>query len=200
MWHERERTGKPQTWWSQVHSRTRGSFQNRHWPLAYSGEALWCFTPPELQVLKLNKAKRVNKLSRRDHPRRPVTTWTEARRAKHLSALSFTLLHQPSRAGAGVWSGNRGSLGQAQESTVPGVGFPVLLLQNLNLPHAMCVLSCFSHVWLCNPKGYSPPGSSVHGILQARTLEWVPCPPPGHLPDPGTEPASFSSPALAGRL
>ena len=29
----------------------------------------------------------------------------------------------------------------------------------------MCVLS---HVWLC-----SPPGSSVHGILQARILEWV---------------------------
>ena len=25
----------------------------------------------------------------------------------------------------------------------------------------------------------SPPGSSVHGILQARILEWVPCPPPG---------------------
>ena len=26
---------------------------------------------------------------------------------------------------------------------------------------------------LCNPMGGSPPGSSVHGILQARTLEWV---------------------------
>ena len=26
---------------------------------------------------------------------------------------------------------------------------------------------------LCNPTGGSPPGSSVHGILQARTLEWV---------------------------
>ena len=32
----------------------------------------------------------------------------------------------------------------------------------------MCVLSCFSCVWLCNPRS---PGSSVHGILQARTLE-----------------------------
>ena len=26
---------------------------------------------------------------------------------------------------------------------------------------------------LCNPIGYSPPGPSVHGILQARILEWV---------------------------
>ena len=26
---------------------------------------------------------------------------------------------------------------------------------------------------LCNPIDSSPPGSSVHGILQARILEWV---------------------------
>ena len=26
---------------------------------------------------------------------------------------------------------------------------------------------------LCNPTDYSPLGSSVHGILQARMLEWV---------------------------
>ena len=30
-----------------------------------------------------------------------------------------------------------------------------------------------SRVWLCNPKDCSPPGSYVHGILQARILEWV---------------------------
>ena len=26
---------------------------------------------------------------------------------------------------------------------------------------------------LCNPMDYSPPGSSIHGIFQARILEWV---------------------------
>ena len=26
---------------------------------------------------------------------------------------------------------------------------------------------------LCNPVDYSPPGSSVHGILQTRILEWL---------------------------
>ena len=31
------------------------------------------------------------------------------------------------------------------------------------------------------------------GILLARILEWLPCPPPGHLPDAGTEPASLLS-------
>ena len=41
----------------------------------------------------------------------------------------------------------------------------------------------------------SPPGSPVHGILQAGILEWVPFPSPGDLPDPGIEPVS---PALAG--
>ena len=37
----------------------------------------------------------------------------------------------------------------------------------------VCMLSCFSCVWLCNPMGYSLPGSSVHRILQARIPEWV---------------------------
>ena len=35
--------------------------------------------------------------------------------------------------------------------------------------------------------GCSPPGSSVHGILQARILSGLPLPPPGDLPDPGIE-------------
>ena len=30
-----------------------------------------------------------------------------------------------------------------------------------------------SRVQLCDPVDGSPPGSSVHGILQARILEWV---------------------------
>ena len=37
---------------------------------------------------------------------------------------------------------------------------------------------------------YSPPGSSVHGILQARILEWVAIPFSGDLPNPGIEPGS----------
>ena len=33
----------------------------------------------------------------------------------------------------------------------------------------------------------SPPGFSVHGILQGAILEWVAIPSPGDLPDPGIE-------------
>ena len=30
-----------------------------------------------------------------------------------------------------------------------------------------------AHLTLCDPMNCSPPGSSIHGILQARVLEWV---------------------------
>ena len=33
-----------------------------------------------------------------------------------------------------------------------------------------------SYPILCDPMDYSPPGSSVHGILQARILDWVAMP------------------------
>ena len=39
--------------------------------------------------------------------------------------------------------------------------------------HAESVQSCLT---LCNPMDYSLPGSSVHGISQARILEWVALP------------------------
>ena len=55
-----------------------------------------------------------------------------------------------------------------------------------------CVLCLVtqSHLTLCNPVDSSPPGSSVHRILQARTWKWVAIPPPGYLPNPGIKPRS----------
>ena len=51
-----------------------------------------------------------------------------------------------------------------------------LLLQDRE--NNVCLIGCACmHVWscptLCNPMDYSPPGSSVHGIFQARILEQV---------------------------
>ena len=43
---------------------------------------------------------------------------------------------------------------------------------------------------LCDAMVYSPPGSSDHGIHQARILEWVATPFSRRLPDPGVEPMS----------
>ena len=71
--------------------------------------------------------------------------------------------------------------------------------QDRGQPHmetAGCSIESLSRVQLfCDPVDCGPPGSSVHGLSQARILEWVPFPSPGDLPDPGIEP---TSPALAG--
>ena len=78
-----------------------------------------------------------------------------------------------------------------------------LCLETGSLRSYMCAHTCsVASVMstLCDPMDCSPPGSSVHEILQARILEWIACPPPGDLPDPGIEPTSLMSPALAGRL
>ena len=73
-----------------------------------------------------------------------------------------------------------------------------LLLLHLRSMRAKLLQSCPT---LCNPIDCSPPGSSVHGILQARILERVTISSsrgssrPEDLPDPGIKPMS---PALAG--
>ena len=48
-----------------------------------------------------------------------------------------------------------------------------MCILSLNLGLLLLLLRCFSRVRLCDPIDGSPPGSSVPGILQARTLEWV---------------------------
>ena len=50
-----------------------------------------------------------------------------------------------------------------------------------NLKKMICIYVCACSVTsvmstLCDPMDCSPPGSSVHGILQARILEWVAMP------------------------
>ena len=37
----------------------------------------------------------------------------------------------------------------------------------------VCIVAKLCPTLYCDPMDCSPPGSSVHGILQARTLEWV---------------------------
>ena len=55
----------------------------------------------------------------------------------------------------------------------------------------MCAHLCLT---FCGPMNCTPPGFSVHGIFQARILEWVAIWSSEDLPDPGTEP---EAPALA---
>ena len=51
---------------------------------------------------------------------------------------------------------------------------------------------------LWDPTGHSLPGLSVHGILQARILEWVAMPSSRGPTPPRDQPKSVKSPALAG--
>ena len=59
--------------------------------------------------------------------------------------------------------------------------------------HAKLLQSC---PILCDPMDCSLPGYSVHGVLQAKILEWVAIPSPWRLPDPGIKLASPEAPAL----
>ena len=56
------------------------------------------------------------------------------------------------------------------------------------------VLITQSRPTLCDPIGCSPPGSSLHGILQARILEWVAISFSRDFPDPGIKHGSPVAP------
>ena len=76
----------------------------------------------------------------------------------------------------------------------PNMGFPGppassnLLLQ---CPDWKWKCKLLTPVWLGNPMDCSPPGSSVHGILQSGILEWVAMP-----SSRGSSPTQGSNPSL----
>ena len=60
------------------------------------------------------------------------------------------------------------------ESHIPHF-IPIQMVVGKSIEHAIWCVSQ-SCPTLCNLMGCSPPGTSVHGILQARILEWVAIP------------------------
>ena len=70
----------------------------------------------------------------------------------------------------------------------PSLRYIWLVLSFRSLPSA-CMLSHFSRVWLGDPMDCRLPGSSLHGILQARILDWVAMPSSrGIFPTQGSNP------------
>ena len=62
-----------------------------------------------------------------------------------------------------------------------------------------CVLTCFSHVQLfMTPWTVACQAPLSMGFSKQEYWNGLSCPPPGDLPNPGTEPESLMSPALAG--
>ena len=97
-------------------------------------------------------------------------------------------------------------LGHRPQSQTYWVQIPALMLLcvcvcvcvsvSVSVSVSVCLcISCLVVAWLFATltKDYSPPVFSVHGILQARVLEWVACSSTGDLPDSGI---IFQSPAL----
>ena len=72
-------------------------------------------------------------------------------------------------------------------------------MQEISL--AVRVLSHFSRVQLFATQ-WTVAHQAPLSMGFSRQEHWseLPCPPPGDLPDPGTEPTSLTAPALAGRF
>ena len=67
------------------------------------------------------------------------------------------------------------------------------------MPHTyVCILSHFRCVWLfAAPWTVACQAPLSMGFSRQEYCSGLPCPPPGDLPDPGIEPTSLASPALA---
>ena len=72
----------------------------------------------------------------------------------------------------------------------------VAMWATANLIKLVCPQLLQPCLTLCDPMDCSPSGSSVHGSLQARILEWVATPISRESSDIGTEHQSPAFPAL----
>ena len=69
------------------------------------------------------------------------------------------------------------------------------------LTNARVCAQSLSHVWLfCDRMDISPPAPLSIEFSRQEYWSGLPFPPPGDLPNPGVEPMSLMSPALAGRF
>ena len=92
-------------------------------------------------------------------------------------------------------SGTRPDFLESQVRPTPPLPLEVLaLLQEAMLSHFSCVQP-FSTPWTLACQA-----SLSMGFPRQEYLSGLPFPPLGDLPDPGTEPSSFPSPALTGRF
>ena len=77
------------------------------------------------------------------------------------------------------------------------------MIQEIGEKETLCACACYVPSFVSDslqPRGRSPPGSSVHGILQARILEWVAISSSRGSSGPRDEAHISVSPALAGRF
>ena len=79
-------------------------------------------------------------------------------------------------------AGDKGSIpgsGRSLEQEMATLQYTVWKIPGTEEPgrlQSVCAKLLQSCPMLCDPVNCSPPGSTVHGILQARTLEWAAMP------------------------
>ena len=87
-------------------------------------------------------------------------------------------------------------LGQKNLLQVLKIQHLKIIITGVQTSILICAVLCLvsqSCPTLCNPMNCSPQGSSVHGDSPGKNIVYwsgLPCPPPGALPYPGTEPRS----------
>ena len=75
---------------------------------------------------------------------------------------------------------------------------PIIFYRFYHRHSYVCVLSCFSYVRLCaTPWTVARQAPLYMEFSRQEYWSGLPFPPPGDLPNPGTEPVSLLSPALA---
>ena len=90
----------------------------------------------------------------------------------HGNPLQYSCLENPMDRGA--WQATVMGSQRVGHNWMTSLFFLYHMASNRTPLHMhVCMLSCFSHAWLCHPMDCSPVGSSIHGIFQARILEWV---------------------------
>ena len=94
-------------------------------------------------------------------PQRSPPLWVAERGRSHALTPPHTLPSPPSA------PPEPGALEGPRRPFLPGHGGDPLRLS------CCCSLVARSRPTLCDPADCGPPGSSIHGILQSRTLEWV---------------------------
>ena len=84
--------------------------------------------------------------------------------------------------------------------------FPANLLTSVPLTTRQMLMVTYQHHQTRDAMGFVTPWTVAHqaplsmGFPRQERWSGLPCPPPRELPDPGVEPASLLSPALAGRF
>ena len=139
------------------------------------------FLSPEEQKLLIILMKDVRKNMRKNKPPTPHTTWKtfpvcvrEESEGTQWVHREWSVMKSLSSCFC-VWASERQGIKTQGASWHPKRRKDTCLVSQFHLWERVCVpaQSCPT---FCDPIDCSPPGSSVHGILQARILEWVAMP------------------------